>query len=173
MKSLILLMLAFVLVACANETIEVVPPVVEAPVVEPPVVEDPVTEDPVMEDPLEEEESAIEESSPEPEQEDEESAMDPEESETMVDEEEEEMEESASDLPVFDSLSLAEFDGRDGRKAYVAIDGIVYDVTESPRWPNGNHNGFQAGQDLSRQIPQNHRADMRIERFPVVGTYVE
>lgn len=44
---------------------------------------------------------------------------------------------------------LAEFDGRDGRPAYVAFAGKVYDVTGSPLWRGGRHQALhQAGQDL-------------------------
>ncbi len=90
--------------------------------------------------------------------------------EPEVDEEEDT--EDTSTGRVFNAQTLANYDGREGRPAYVAIDGVVYDLSNSTRWINGMHNGHQAGQDLSRQIPQNHRADMRIEMFPVVGTYV-
>ena len=34
----------------------------------------------------------------------------------------------------FDLTQLAQYDGQDGRPAYVAIDGIVYDVTAVPAW---------------------------------------
>jgi predicted heme/steroid binding protein len=52
-------------------------------------------------------------------------------------------------------LTLAElsfFDGKEGRKAYIAVDGFIYDVSNSSRWVNGEHNGFQAGRDLTAQI---------------------
>ena len=32
---------------------------------------------------------------------------------------------------------LAEHDGHDGRRAYIAVNGTVYDVTDSPRWERG------------------------------------
>jgi predicted heme/steroid binding protein len=47
---------------------------------------------------------------------------------------------------------LALFDGKNGNKGYVAVNGIIYDVTNSSLWPNGNHNGYQAGQDLTVPI---------------------
>lgn len=47
---------------------------------------------------------------------------------------------------------LAAFDGKNGTTAYVALDGIVYDVTKAKGWKNGNHNGIQAGQDISKYI---------------------
>ena len=47
---------------------------------------------------------------------------------------------------------LAEHDGRDGRRAYVAVNGTVYDLTDSPRWENGLHPpDHQAGQDLTEE----------------------
>lgn len=48
---------------------------------------------------------------------------------------------------------LAQYDGLEGRKAYIAVDGIVYDVTEIPQWKEGLHQGrFQAGKDYSEEI---------------------
>lgn len=47
---------------------------------------------------------------------------------------------------------LAQFDGKDGRPAYFAYEGVVYDVTGSPTWKLGNHFGLQAGQDLTGQM---------------------
>lgn len=47
---------------------------------------------------------------------------------------------------------LSAFDGSNGTRAYIAVDEIIYDVTDSSRWRNGRHNGFQAGQDLTKQI---------------------
>jgi predicted heme/steroid binding protein len=73
----------------------------------------------------------------------------------------------------FTSAELAVFNGQNGQPAYVAVDGVVYDVTNNPAWSGGNHNGVQAGQDLTRMLPSSHRADMRFERNPIVGTFVE
>lgn len=68
---------------------------------------------------------------------------------------------------------LSEFDGRDGRKAYVAVSGKVYDVSESPRWEGGNHEGaHQAGADLSEDLKGAPHVRAVIERFPVVADLV-
>ena len=75
----------------------------------------------------------------------------------------------------FTSEDLAQFDGKDGRPAYVAVDGVVYDVSDSSRWPEGVHTvcnlGAMAGQDLSdilAQAPARMRALMK--EMPVVGS---
>ena len=57
--------------------------------------------------------------------------------------------EDEEDLPTFTLEELAEFDGKDGARAYVAVQGVVYDVTDLPRWEGGTHNGYDAGQDLT------------------------
>lgn len=46
--------------------------------------------------------------------------------------------------------SLANFDGKDGRRAYVAHAGKIYDVTDSVLWGSGEHQGEHlAGVDLT------------------------
>lgn len=49
---------------------------------------------------------------------------------------------------------LAKFNGKDGARAYVAVDGIIYDVTDSAFWKDGAHNGFEAGKDLTAEIKE-------------------
>jgi predicted heme/steroid binding protein len=71
---------------------------------------------------------------------------------------------------IFMTLSeLAQFDGRNGNNAYVLVDGIIYDVTNNPNWPNGNHNGYQAGRDLSAAIRQSPHGLPYIQRQPIVA----
>jgi predicted heme/steroid binding protein len=43
------------------------------------------------------------------------------------------------DQQMFTRESLAHFDGRDGRPAYVAFSGRVYDLTDSVMWEGGEH----------------------------------
>jgi len=69
---------------------------------------------------------------------------------------------------------LAKNDGRDGRPAYVAVNGNIYDVTASPRWANGQHEGaHQAGADLSADLLKAPHVRSVIERYPVVGRLEE
>ncbi|WP_321369671.1 cytochrome b5 domain-containing protein [uncultured Desulfuromusa sp.] len=65
---------------------------------------------------------------------------------------------------------LAQFDGRDGHPAYVAINGIIYDVSNSPLWQEGIHEEkHQAGQDLTAELKSAPHVKTVVERFPVVG----
>lgn len=47
---------------------------------------------------------------------------------------------------------LGKYNGKDGNPAYIAVDGIIYDVTESKMWKDGEHNGYTAGKDLTEEI---------------------
>jgi predicted heme/steroid binding protein len=74
----------------------------------------------------------------------------------------------------FTTEELAAFSGQNGQPAYVAVDGVVYDVTGSPNWPGGTHTkcplDASAGKDLSQvlqQAPPRMRA--YITAKPVVG----
>ena len=67
---------------------------------------------------------------------------------------------------------LKQFDGKDGRRAYVAYDGAVYDVTESPMWADGDHEGWhEAGADLT-EAHDDAPHDVHIVDFPKVGVLV-
>lgn len=69
---------------------------------------------------------------------------------------------------------LAGYDGRDGRRAYIAVNGTVYDVTDSPHWQGGLHPpDHQAGQDLTEELLQAPHVRAVVERFPVVGTITQ
>jgi predicted heme/steroid binding protein len=65
---------------------------------------------------------------------------------------------------------LAQNNGQNGRPAYVAVNGTIYDVTESPRWQNGQHPpDHQAGMDLTEELASAPHVRAVVERFPVVG----
>ncbi len=69
---------------------------------------------------------------------------------------------------------LAYYDGSNGKPAYVAVDGIVYNVSEVARWAGGRHFGLRAGKDQSSQFKGCHLGIMdRLNRLPKVGIVVE
>ncbi|WDC84113.1 cytochrome b5 domain-containing protein [Caloramator sp. mosi_1] len=51
---------------------------------------------------------------------------------------------------------LLKFDGSNGNPAYVAIDGIIYDVTNNRTWLDGVHFGLVAGRDLTEEMNSCH-----------------
>ncbi len=72
------------------------------------------------------------------------------------------------------AAELAKHDGKDGRRAYIAVNGTVYDVTDSPRWENGLHPpDHLAGQDLTDELASAPHVRAVVDRFPVVGTLEE
>ena len=65
---------------------------------------------------------------------------------------------------------LAKYDGCEGRSAYIAVSDVIYDVSSSQRWQEGNHEGaHQAGCDLTAALKSAPHVRTLIERFPVVG----
>jgi len=69
---------------------------------------------------------------------------------------------------------LARHDGRDGRKAYIAVNRTIYDVTASKLWLGGDHmHKHQAGQDLTEALLDAPHVRAVVERFPVIGRLEE
>jgi predicted heme/steroid binding protein/uncharacterized membrane protein len=71
-----------------------------------------------------------------------------------------------------DKATLAQNNGQDGKKALVAYQGKVYDVTESKRWKGGKHmNRHLSGTDLTADMTAApHGADV-LERFQAVAEF--
>ena len=68
---------------------------------------------------------------------------------------------------------LKQYDGKNGNPAYVAVDGIIYDVTNVAKWKNGEHNGYSAGNDLTDIIKNKSPHGVKnLEGLPVVGKLV-
>ena len=66
---------------------------------------------------------------------------------------------------------LKQYDGKDGRPAYIVYKGDIYDVTGSKLWKNGSHvNRHFAGEDLSHQMSVAPHGDEVMSRFKKVGT---
>ncbi len=70
----------------------------------------------------------------------------------------------------FSAEELAEFDGKDGRKAYTAFEGKVYDVTDSTLWKLGEHFGLKAGIDLTAKMAEAPHGPEVFAGFTQIGT---
>lgn len=64
---------------------------------------------------------------------------------------------------------LKQFDGQDGRPAYAAVDGVVYDLSNVGPWAGGKHHGNHAGLDLSEAITHSPHGKAVLAKLPVVG----
>lgn len=65
---------------------------------------------------------------------------------------------------------LSHFDGREGRPAYIAYKGIVYDVTNSRLWKNGSHMvKHHAGSDLTDALATAPHREDKVLAMPQVG----
>jgi len=68
---------------------------------------------------------------------------------------------------------LKQYDGRDGRPAYIAYKGKVYDVTDSFLWIDGDHQGqHAAGKDLTEDMALAPHGEDPLERVKLVGVLV-
>jgi predicted heme/steroid binding protein/uncharacterized membrane protein len=66
---------------------------------------------------------------------------------------------------------LAQFDGREGRPAYIAYHGTIYDVTASKLWKGGSHlKKHNAGNDLTELLKTAPHGQEKVLAMPAVGT---
>jgi len=66
--------------------------------------------------------------------------------------------------------SLATLDGKEGRKAVVAVEGQLYDVTGSRLWVGGLHaRRHQSGQDLTQALAGAPHGAEVLKRVPMIG----
>jgi predicted heme/steroid binding protein len=65
---------------------------------------------------------------------------------------------------------LATYNGASGRAAYVAVNGIVYDLSKEATWGGGTHFGLYAGKNLSTEFMGCHKGMVEIlNKLPKVG----
>jgi len=68
---------------------------------------------------------------------------------------------------------LKQYDGKDGRPAYIAYKGKVYDVTDDYLWIDGDHQGEHvAGKDLTEEMASAPHGEETLERVKLIGILV-
>jgi predicted heme/steroid binding protein/uncharacterized membrane protein len=69
-----------------------------------------------------------------------------------------------------DPETLSQYDGKDGKPAYIAYKDRVIDVSESPRWKGGTHmQRHQAGHELNTDIQAAPHGPEVLDRYPQVA----
>ena len=64
---------------------------------------------------------------------------------------------------------LSKYNGIGGNAAYVAVNGIVYDVSSVNVWAGGVHNGISAGRDVTEDFNTCHGTSNILDKLPKVG----
>ena len=65
---------------------------------------------------------------------------------------------------------LKQYDGKEGRPAYIVYQGKVYEVTDSPLWTSGDHQGLhEAGKDLTAEINEAPHGEETLANMKIVG----
>jgi len=68
---------------------------------------------------------------------------------------------------------LKQYDGKEGRPAYIAYKGKVYDVTDNYLWLDGDHQGeHAAGKDLTEDMASAPHSEENLERVKLIGVLV-
>lgn len=66
---------------------------------------------------------------------------------------------------------LAQYDGREGSPAYIAVNGIIYDISHIPQWAQGVHFGVSAGRDVTQRVQLCHGSKI-LGLLKVVGRII-
>jgi predicted heme/steroid binding protein/uncharacterized membrane protein len=73
-------------------------------------------------------------------------------------------------MPTFTLKDLEKHNGKDGERTYVAVDGEIYDISDSSMWEKGNHMGqHHAGCDLTDAISMAPHGKEVLEGFKKAG----
>lgn len=72
-------------------------------------------------------------------------------------------------LPTYTISELALRNGQDKPEIWVAVKGIIYDVSRSRLWRNGQHYEHWAGQDLTAELIDAPHTEFVFDKFEKVG----
>ena len=76
-------------------------------------------------------------------------------------------------LKKFTLEELKQYDGKNGRPAYFAYKGKVYDATGDALWLDGDHMGeHKAGLDLTEQMNQAPHGESELDLIKIIGILV-
>ena len=72
-------------------------------------------------------------------------------------------------MELYSKSQLALRNGQDREEIWVAYLGVIYDVSSSRLWRNGQHYEHWAGQDLTEEIVEAPHNEKVFDKFKVVG----
>jgi len=68
---------------------------------------------------------------------------------------------------------LKQYNGTKGNPIYIAVDGVIYDVTNVRQWKSGSHEGYSGGKDLTDAIMgKSPHGTSVLDGVPVVGKLI-
>lgn len=71
-------------------------------------------------------------------------------------------------------MELRQYNGERGRPAYIAYNGVVYNVSDAPNWRGGMHREMHyAGLDLSRSLRKAPHDAGVFQRVPRIGVLID
>jgi len=73
------------------------------------------------------------------------------------------------ELPLYTPTQLALRNGQDKPQVWVALNGVIYEVTLSRLWRNGKHYEHWAGQDLTDELKDAPHTEKVFDKFKPVG----
>ena len=77
------------------------------------------------------------------------------------------------ELKKFTIKELEEYTGKNGKPAYVAYQGKVYDLSQSSLWIGGEHMGMhQAGKDITEELELAPHGEEILDRVKQIGVLV-
>ncbi|WP_300259170.1 cytochrome b5 domain-containing protein [Clostridium sp.] len=68
---------------------------------------------------------------------------------------------------------LAKYNGKNGNLAYIAVNGIIYDVTNEEIFKESPHNSLNLGSDITKEFNECHNEnESLLAKLPIVGTVI-
>ncbi len=76
------------------------------------------------------------------------------------------------DYQTYTQSQLALHNGQDREEIWCAYKGLIYDVTKSKLWRNGQHYEHWAGQDLTLEMKDAPHTEHVFDKFKIVGKLI-
>jgi predicted heme/steroid binding protein len=78
-----------------------------------------------------------------------------------------------AELKKFTVKELEQYNGKNGKPAYTAYQGKVYDLSQSSLWSGGEHMGMhQAGKDITEELELAPHGEEILKRVKQVGVLI-